>query len=105
MLSLTAQGCVRYQLKTLSRDGTTHVVLEPLDFIARLAALIPKPRVNLTPYHDAFALRAQQRTARRGHARSTGPAHRNATHRGSENRCRAPRGDELDAVSTGPLCQ
>jgi len=43
-LSLTAQGKVRYQLKTPYRDGTTHVIFEPLDFIARLAALVPKPR-------------------------------------------------------------
>jgi hypothetical protein len=28
-------------------DGSTHVVLEPLDFMARLAALVPKPRLNL----------------------------------------------------------
>ena len=26
--------------------------VEPLDFIARLAALVPKPRVNLTRFHD-----------------------------------------------------
>ena len=38
-LSLTAQGRVRYELKTPYRDGTTHVFFEPLDFIARLAAL------------------------------------------------------------------
>ena len=43
-LSLTTQGQVRYTLKTPYRDGTTHVVFEPLDFIARLAALVPKPR-------------------------------------------------------------
>jgi hypothetical protein len=27
----------------------------PLDFIARLAALVPKPRVNLTRFHGVFA--------------------------------------------------
>ena len=37
-LSLTPNGKVRYQLKTPYRDGTTHVIFEPLDFIARLAA-------------------------------------------------------------------
>jgi len=52
-LSLTAPGQVRYQLKTPYRDGTTHVLFEPVDFIARLAALVPKPRVNLTRYHRA----------------------------------------------------
>ena len=40
-LSLTPNGNVRYQLKTAYRDGTTHVIFEPLDFIARLAALVP----------------------------------------------------------------
>ncbi len=46
---------VRYELKTPYRDGTTHVIFEPLDFIARLAALVPRPRVNLTRYHGIFA--------------------------------------------------
>ncbi len=54
-LSLTPNGDVRYQLKTPYRDGTTHVVFEPLDFVARLAALVPKPRVNLTRFHGVFA--------------------------------------------------
>ncbi len=40
-LDLTALGQIRYRLKTPYRDGTTHIVLEPLDFIARLAALVP----------------------------------------------------------------
>jgi hypothetical protein len=51
-----ATGIVtRYQLKTPYADGTTHVIFEPLDFIARLAALVPRPRVNLTRYHGVFA--------------------------------------------------
>ena len=54
-LALTPQGNVRYTLKTPYRDGTTHIILEPLDFIARLAALVPKPRVNLTRFHGVFA--------------------------------------------------
>lgn len=54
-LSLTGQGNIRYRLKTPYRDGTTHVIFEPLDFIARLAALVPKPRVNLTRFHGVFA--------------------------------------------------
>ncbi len=69
-LSLTSQGNIRYALKTPYRDGTTHVIFEPLDFIARLAALIPKPRVNLTRYHGVFApnshLRAQVIPGQRG---------------------------------------
>jgi hypothetical protein len=54
-LSRTAQGTIRYALKTPYRDGTTHVIFEPLDFLARLASLVPSPRVNLTRYHGVFA--------------------------------------------------
>jgi hypothetical protein len=60
-LSLTANGNIRYQLKTPYRDGTTHVIFEPLDFIARLAALVPKPRVNLTRFHGVFAPNCKHR--------------------------------------------
>jgi hypothetical protein len=62
-LDLTAQGQVRYRLKTPYRDGTTHIVLEPLDFIARLAALVPAPRVHLTRFHGVFAAHAALRAA------------------------------------------
>ncbi len=62
-LALTANGNVRYQLKTPYRDGTTHVIFEPLDFIARLAALVPKPRVNLTRFHGIFAPNSKHRAA------------------------------------------
>ena len=60
-LSLTPSGKVRYHFKTPWRDGTTHVVFEPLDFIARLAALVPKPRVNLTRFHGVFAPNSRYR--------------------------------------------
>ena len=60
-LSLTRGGNVRYQLKTPYKDGTTHIIFEPLDFIARLAALVPKPRVNLTRFHGVFAPNSKHR--------------------------------------------
>ncbi len=62
-LSLAANGLVRYELKTSHRDGTTYVFFEPMDFIARLAALIPKPRVNLICYHGVFAPNSAHRAA------------------------------------------
>jgi hypothetical protein len=62
-LALTARGDVHLQLKTPYRDGTTHVVLEPLDFLARLAALVPPPRMHLTRYHGVFAPRHALRAA------------------------------------------
>ena len=60
-LCLTPTGNIRYQLKTPYRDGTTHVVFEPLDFMARVAALVPKPRVNLTRFHGVFAPNSRHR--------------------------------------------
>ena len=51
-LALTSNGQVRYELKTPYRNGTTQVIFQPLDFIAKLAALVPKPRVNLTRFED-----------------------------------------------------
>jgi hypothetical protein len=78
---------VRYELKTPWRNGTTHVVFEPLDFmfrtngmsrahgcagvtISRLVSLVPRPRVNLTRFHGVFAPNSKYRSkvtpARRG---------------------------------------
>ena len=69
-LSLSPQGRVRYQLKTPWRNGTTHVEFEPVDFIAKLAALVPPPRAHLTRFHGVFApnakLRAQLTPSGRG---------------------------------------
>jgi hypothetical protein len=48
-------------------------VLEPLDFMARLAALVPPPRMHLTRYHGVFAPHSSWRAAitpaRRGKGR------------------------------------
>jgi hypothetical protein len=60
-LGTNGAGQVIYELKHPFRDGTTHVVFEPLGFIARLAALVPRPRVNLIRYHGLFAPRARHR--------------------------------------------
>jgi hypothetical protein len=60
-LSLTRQGNIRVALKTPYRDGTTHVVFQPLNFLARLAALVPRPRVNLTRFRGLFAPNSRYR--------------------------------------------
>lgn len=44
-----------YKLKRRFREGSTHVVLDPLALIERLAALVPKPQVTLITYHRIFA--------------------------------------------------
>jgi hypothetical protein len=38
-------------------------MFEPLDFLARLAALVPKPRVHLTRYHGVLAPHSALRAA------------------------------------------
>ena len=67
---MTRNGRVRYELKTPWRNGTTQVIFEPLDFMSRLAALVPRPRVNLTRFHGVFAPNSKCRSrvtpARRG---------------------------------------
>ena len=77
-LALTSSGNIRYRLKTPYRDGTTHVIFEPLDFLAKLAALVPRPRVNLTRFHGIFApnskYRAQITPAGRGKGRKRATA-------------------------------
>jgi hypothetical protein len=60
-LSIDGDGLVVYQLKRPFSDGTTHVLFEPNDFIARLAALVPRPRVHLIRYHGLFAPNARHR--------------------------------------------
>ncbi len=54
-LSVASNGNVIVALKTPYDDGTSHVVLSPMEFIGRLAALVPKPRVNLTRFHGVFS--------------------------------------------------
>jgi hypothetical protein len=53
-LSVDCQGRVVYRYKQPFRDGSTHVVSELLDFMARLAALVLRPRLNLTRYRLVF---------------------------------------------------
>jgi hypothetical protein len=54
-LSLASNGNVIVALKMPYDDGTSHVVLRPMEFMGRLAALVPKPRVNLTRFHGVFS--------------------------------------------------
>jgi hypothetical protein len=62
-LRLTEDGRVVLELKTSWADGTSHLVFEPLDLLARLAALVPRPRVNLILYHGLLAPHARLRAA------------------------------------------
>ena len=50
-----AGGQVVYRLKHPFRNGTAQVLFSPEGFIARLAALVPRPGFNLTRYRGVFA--------------------------------------------------
>ena len=46
-------------LKTPYRDGTTHLVMSPLEFMQRLAALVPRPRLHLIRFHGVARTQRQ----------------------------------------------
>lgn len=54
-LSESFPNLLIYKMKTPWRDGTTHVSFSRLDFIARLVALIPPPKMNMVRYAGVFA--------------------------------------------------
>jgi hypothetical protein len=61
---------VTIKLKSAWRDGTTHLVFEPLEFLAKLAALTPRPAINLLLYHGVLAPHARWHgTIMNGHHR------------------------------------
>jgi hypothetical protein len=40
---------------------TTHIVMSPLEFMQRLAALVPRPRLHLIRFHGVLAPNAKLR--------------------------------------------
>jgi hypothetical protein len=62
-LEQLADGRLLYRLKHRWRDGTTHMVFAPMEFMEKLAALVPAPRVNLVRYHGVLAPRSAWRDA------------------------------------------
>jgi hypothetical protein len=61
-LKLSDGGQVVLTLKTPFRDGTTHRVMSPLALLQRLAAWVPRPRLNLIRYHGVLAPNAKWRS-------------------------------------------
>jgi hypothetical protein len=53
-------GRIAYRMKT-PRRGSTHRVMTPVEFMARLAILVPPPYFPLTRYHGVFAARSSWR--------------------------------------------
>ena len=49
------------KLKTVWRDGTSHLLFEPLEFLEKLAAIIPRLAVNLVLYRGVLTPHARWR--------------------------------------------
>ena len=60
-LALTPEGRVVVTLKAVWADGTTCLLFEPVEFLEKLAALTPRPRINLVLYHGILAPHARAR--------------------------------------------
>lgn len=60
-LTVRNDGQIQYALKNPFRNGTTHILFSPLDFLSKLAALVPRPRHHLVRYHGVFAPNARIR--------------------------------------------
>src|SRR2546430_9690510 len=60
-LSELPDGRLLYRLKRRWKNGTTEVVFDRTDFIAKLAALVPAPRVHLRTFHGVLAPAARWR--------------------------------------------
>ena len=60
-MQTNAAGQVVLKLKTPWRDGTTHQGTPPLEFMQRLAALVPRPRLHLIRFHGVLAPNAKLR--------------------------------------------
>ncbi len=54
-LKWSRHGRVLLRLRKPWRDGTTHIVFEPEELLARLAALVPPPRMHQQTYHGVLA--------------------------------------------------
>src|SRR5437762_2224096 len=62
-LALTPDGLVLVTLKSEWHDGTSHLLFTPVELLEKLAALTPRPRINLVLYHGILA-------PARGHGRT-----------------------------------
>lgn len=60
-LRVSPEGQVALDLRRRWADGTTPLVFDPVEFLERLAALVPRPRINLVLYYHRFPPRRTRR--------------------------------------------
>ena len=61
-LEMLTDGRLLYRFKRAWRDGTTHIILMPLDMLEKLSALIPAPHAHLVRYAGLLAPAAKWRS-------------------------------------------
>lgn len=61
-LTALADGRLRYEMKRPWRDGTYAVVLEPLELMSRLAAMVPPPRFHMIRFHGVVSSHSSLRS-------------------------------------------
>ena len=60
-LEVLKDGRIKLRLKTPYSDGTTHVLMEPFEFLSRLKALIPPPGQHQIIYFGVFSPNCEDR--------------------------------------------
>ena len=60
-LHVASDGQVRLELRHPWRDGTTDIVFDAVEFLGRLAVLVPRPRIHLILYHGVLGPRTAWR--------------------------------------------
>jgi hypothetical protein len=70
-LSRTPDGRVLLTLKTEWSDGTTALLFEPIELLERMAALTPRPRINLVLHHGVLAPHSRWRARAVAYGRDT----------------------------------
>jgi hypothetical protein len=61
-LQLRPSGDILLRLKTPYSDGTSHLLFSGLEFVEKLAALVPPPRIHLTRFFGCLAPHAKIRS-------------------------------------------
>ena len=101
-----AAGQVVLRLKTPWRDGTTHLVMSPLEFMQRLAALVPRPRLHLIRFHGVLAPSSLPPRDHSGHRVEVGAHERLAgPHRGQAACVAAGRPLRRNSAHRQPCCR
>jgi hypothetical protein len=60
-LELREDGKILLELRNQWSDGTTHLLFEPIEFLEKLSAIIPRPHINLIIYSGVLAPNAKWR--------------------------------------------